>query len=223
MIRIDEQIKRDIVDNLLWNDSVDASDVGIEVNNGTVTLNGTVPNYAALVSAISEIWNVDGVIKINNLIQVKYPEKNKVPSDSDIQIRAENILAWNPDLESSNIQLFVENGVVTLKGSVDTFWKKLKAKSVVTDLKGILLVDNQLVVTPSDRTIDQSIAAYIMEVLNRKLDIDTSAITVTVLDGKVVLTGIVPSKHAYQDVYNAAKFTLGVTDVVNSLQIKSAC
>ncbi len=221
MIRTDEQIKKNIVDNLLWNDSVDASDVGVEVNNGTVTLNGTVPNYTAQISAVSETWDADGVEKINNLIEVKYPEKDKVPADSDIQARAKNVLAWTPDLESSNIQLVVGNGIVTLKGSVDTFWKKLKAESVVSDLKGILFVDNQLTVAPNDQTVDQSIAAYIMEVINRKLDIDASAVTLIVSDGKVTLTGIVPDKYAYRDVYNAAKFTLGVTDVVNSLQIKS--
>lgn len=219
MLRTDEQIKKDIVDNLFWNNSVDASDIKIEVTAGEVTLSGTVSNYAAQISAISESWAVDGVIKINNEIIVKYPDEIETLMDVDIECRATSVLAWNPDLESCDIQLTVENNILRLNGSVDAFWKKTKAEALVSELKGVIIVENNLLVVPTKKTADQSIAAYIQEVMNRNLNLDTEKITISVRDGAVTLSGDVMDKHSYQDAYNAAKFTLGVTHVENNLKV----
>ena len=220
ILRTDQQIKKDIVDNLFWNNSVDASDIKVEVANGTAILSGTVTNYAAKIQAVSETWDVDGVVNIENNIDVKYPNEIEKLMDSDIEQRAMNILAWNPDLESSNIDLSVANGIVSLNGSVDTFWKKVKAEALVGELKGVILVVNHLAVIPTDKTLDKTIGEYILEVLNRNLKIDINQITVTVIDGAVNLSGNVPDKKSYKDVYNAAKYTLGVTEVENNLKVK---
>ncbi len=220
ILRTDQQIKKDIVDNLFWNNSVDASDIKVEVTNGTAILSGTVTNYAAKIQAVSETWDVDGVVNIENNIDVKYPNEIEKLMDSDIEQRAMNILAWNPDLESSNIDLSVANGIVSLNGSVDTFWKKVKAEALVGELKGVILVVNHLAVIPTDKTLDKTIGEYILEVLNRNLKIDINQITVTVIDGAVKLSGNVPDKKSYKDVYNAAKYTLGVTEVENNLKVK---
>jgi osmotically-inducible protein OsmY len=221
MMRTDEQVKKNIVDNLFWNNSVDASDIKIEVTAGEVTLSGTVSNYAAQISAISESWSVDGVVKINNEITVKHPDEIQPIMDDDIEGRATKILAWNPDLESCAIQLEVENGILRIKGSVDTFWKKTKAQALVSELKGVVIVENNLLVVPTQKTSDQSIAAYIQEVMNRNLNLDTETITISVTGGAVTLSGYVNHKHSYQDAYNAAKLTLGVTHVENNLKIVS--
>lgn len=98
MLRTDEHIKKDIVDNLFWNNSVDASDIKIEVTLGEVTLSGRVSNYAAQISAISETWSVDGVLKINNEIAVKYADEIETLMDIDVERQATSVLAWNPDL-----------------------------------------------------------------------------------------------------------------------------
>ena len=220
ILRTDQQIKKDIVDNLFWNNSVDASNIKVEVTNGTAILSGTVTNYAAKIQAVSETWDVDGVANIENNIDVKYPNEIEKLMDSDIEKRAVNILAWNPDLESSNIELSAANGIVSLKGSVDTFWKKVKAEALVGELKGVILVVNHLTVIPTDKTLDKTIGDYILEVLNRNLKIDVNQITVTVIDGAVNLSGNVPDKKSYKDLYNAAKYTLGVTEVENNLKVK---
>jgi hyperosmotically inducible protein len=54
MARTEEQIKRDVVDQLYWDNRVDASDVTVEVSNGTVTLRGTVPTYFASTAALND-------------------------------------------------------------------------------------------------------------------------------------------------------------------------
>lgn len=220
VLRTDQQIKKDIVDNLFWNNSVDASDIKVEVRNGTAILSGTVTNYAAKIQAVSETWDVDGVTNIENQINVKYPDEIEKMMDADIEQRAANILAWNPDLELLNIELSVTNGVVSLNGSVDTFWKKVKTEALVGELKGVILVVNRLTVIPTNKTLDKTIGEYILEVLNRNLKIDINQITVTVVNGAVNLSGKVPDKKSYGDVYNAAKYTLGVTEVENNLKIK---
>ncbi|HCY85844.1 MAG TPA: transport-associated protein [Desulfobacteraceae bacterium] len=220
MLRTDEHIKKDIVDNLFWNSSVDASDIKIEVNGGRVTLSGTVTNYAAQISAITETWDVKGVKKIENNLRVKYPDEVETLMDEDVHCRAVSVLAWNPDLESSDITVEVENGIVRLNGSVDTFWKKEKAERLTGELRGVMIVENNLAVVPSEKTQDQSIAAYILEVMKRNLKFDIDGITVSVNNGLVSLSGTVPDKRAFKEAADAARFTLGVTGVDNNLEVE---
>lgn len=221
VLKEDQRIKKDIVDNLFWNNSVDASQIKVEVTGGIARLSGTVANYAAKIQAVSETWDVEGVTDIDNKINVKYPDDIEKMMDSDIQQRAVKILAWNPDLESSTIELSVSNGIVSLKGAVSTYWKKIKAEALVGELKGVILVVNHLTVIPTDKTLDKTIGDYILSVLNRTLKVDVNQITVKVNNGKVDLSGNVPDKKSYKAVYNAAKYTLGVTEVENNLIVKS--
>jgi osmotically-inducible protein OsmY len=216
-VHTDDSIKKDIDNRLYWNSSVDASDVSVAVTGGKAILKGTVKNYAALISAVSEVWSVDAVQEIENRLRVEYPKEGTGLSDAAIQQRVEDTLAWNPDLEEENINVSTNNGEITLSGSVGAYWKKLKAETIVAELKGVIAVNNELAVMPSSETPDQSIATYILEVVEKNLDIDTAALFVNVSGGLVSLEGVVPDKRAYQDVYNAAKYTLGVTDVKNHL------
>ena len=56
MIRTDQAIKRDLIDELYWDHRVDASDVKAEVVNGKVTLTGNVPSYSARSAAATAAW-----------------------------------------------------------------------------------------------------------------------------------------------------------------------
>lgn len=84
----------------------------------------------------------------------------------------------------------------------------------ITRLNGLTLKSSD------DKALYKTIGDYILEVLNGNLKIDINEITVTLANVAVNLSGNVPDKKSYRYVYNAAKYTLGVTEVENNLKIK---
>lgn len=57
-------------------------------------------------------------------------------------------LAENPDVKGGALDVIVHNGVVTLKGRVDTAKGKRKATKLARKVKGVKKVDNELKVGP---------------------------------------------------------------------------
>jgi osmotically-inducible protein OsmY len=219
MLRTDEDIKRDLVDEMYWDYKVDASDIKIEVSDGRVTLTGTVPSYSARNAASTATWGIDGVTEVINLLTVEFPPALTVPADTDLKTRVENSLTWNPDIYSVDIDVRVTDGVVRLEGTVDSYWKRWKAEDIISDLSGVIDVENHLAVVPSESFVDKDIAEDIESALERNIYVDAEQVTVKVENGKVTLTGTVPSYFARGKAYDAAAFTPGVIEVDNNLVV----
>jgi hyperosmotically inducible protein len=219
MIRTDEQIKRDIVDELYWDPRVDASDVKIEVADGQATLTGTVPTYTAREAAATAAWGIAGVKDVTNLMTVRFPATFDVPTDAQIKSEAQRRLTWNPDVYSMDIDVSVTRGVITLEGTVDAYWKRWRVENLVSQVQGVVDVKNYLAVVPSDSFIDKDIATDIEAALERSLYVDAEAATVEVEDGRVTLTGTVPTYYGRARAYDAAVNTPGVVAVDNNITV----
>jgi len=72
-VRTDERIREDVCDRLSWNDEVDATDISVRVENGEVTLEGSVEtrHMKRLAEDIAE--DVSGVSDVHNTIRVQKP------------------------------------------------------------------------------------------------------------------------------------------------------
>jgi hyperosmotically inducible protein len=219
MIRTDEEIKRDVVDHLYWDHSVDAAEVKVEVAEGEVTLTGTVDNYAAGSAAVADARSVNGVNGVKDLLAVSFPPTYTVPMDDEIQSNAKNALAWNPAVYSFDIDVSVANGIVQLEGTVDAYWKRYTAENVVSGLRGVIDVVNKLAVVPTEEVTDRLIAEDIEAALDRNVYVNTEEVTVKVENGIVTLTGSVPTWHSGETAHDVAAYTLGVKDVQNYLTI----
>lgn len=219
MPRAEELIKRDVVDQLAWDTRVNANEIQVEVNDSTVTLNGSVPSYRARLAAQNDARNVLGVSGVENQLIIEYPTTFSVPTDNDIQVNAKNVLIWDPTIDASNITVTVDNGWVTLEGTVDMLWKKIEAESRVSNVAGVLGITNKLTVVPTENLTDQLIAEDIENALDRDVLIKVDDIDVKVEDGIVTLYGTVPSWTIDQLAYNAALYTNGVLDVRDNLVV----
>ena len=219
VIRTDQAIKRDLIDELYWDHRVDASDVKAEVVNGKVTLTGNVPSYSARSAAATAAWDIDGVSEVTNLLAVRFPPSQAVPTDAEIKVSAERTLAWNPDVYSADIKVTVMGGLVRLDGTVDGYWKRWKAQDLVSNLRGVIDVENHLTVVPSDDFLDKDIAQDIEAALERSQYVNAERVTVEVEDGDVTLTGTVPTYYARLRARDAAAFTSGVLEVDNHLVV----
>lgn len=219
MILTKEETKKRIVNQLFWDSRVDASEITVDFADGRVVLSGIVPSYIVRRAAESDAYIVEGVNRVENKIQVRYPTAAPQPSDSEIRANILNILSWDASIDAGDISVEVDNGVATLLGSVDTYWKKQRAEEQAIDIGGVTRVVNELTVVPTKRLMDQAIADDIVAALDRNALIDTEAVDVKVENGVVTLSGTVPNWNALQGAEEAATFTSGVVDIINNLII----
>lgn len=218
--RSSEEIKKDAVDHLYWDSRVDASDIQVTVSDGIVTLSGTVPAYSNRQAAESDIWAVAGVKGVDNRLTIQYPPGVTVPADAELESHIENMLLWQPDIDSRDINVTVASGHVTLRGTVDAFWKKIIAEEIATSLTGVVDLTNELAVVPSRRVEDKEIAADITNALERNTNIDVNMVEVQVAGGVVTLSGSVGDLAALRAAYDCARYTPGVINVINRLAIR---
>ncbi|MFW5894058.1 MAG: BON domain-containing protein [Verrucomicrobiota bacterium] len=219
MPRADEDIKKDVVDQLYWDDRVNAADIQVEVLDGNVRLIGTVPDYLGRAAATGDAWAVAGVLGVDNTLAVTFPAKFDVPDDADIRANAANILRWRPGLDITKIQVEVNAGIVTLKGNVDSYWKRNDAEWAVAGVVGVVDVINELSVVPTEDIVDEVIAQDVERALERNLLVEPDEVTVKVANNEVTLTGTVPTYAAHQAAESAAIYTPGVVDVMNCLTV----
>ena len=215
-----ENVKQNIIDQLYWDDRVVASDIDVQVHNGTVELNGTVPTYDARLAAETDAMVVPGVAKVDNNLNVKYPSTEIMPTDEEIGANIRNILNWNSNIDSTSINVNVENGMVTLEGSVTSYWKKVLAEDLAFSVRGAINVTNKLSVVPTKDVVDEVVGNDIVNALDRNQNIDVESIDVKVNNGIVTLSGNVPDWNTRHQVYSTALYTKGVIDIVDEMTIQ---
>lgn len=200
-----------------WDNRVDASDVKVEVDAGTVQLTGTVPNFTARNMAETDAWLIDGVASVVNNLTVKFPSEFKIPSDDEIKSNVSNRLLWDPSIDSTKVDISVSTGLVTLTGTVDAYWKKIAAGNIVSRVSGVVDVTNNIAVVPTESVIDEDIAKDITSALKRNVLVDLEDIDIKVENGTATLTGSVSTWAEYDAAMNAAHYTAGVIDVKDHL------
>ena len=216
----DEQIKKVVVDMLYWDNRVDASDIQVEVNDGVVTLTGTVPSYGTKEASLFAAWKVPGVKQVNNDSFVKFPTTAKILSDSQIEESIRKQLEWNDSTSRENIQVTVNKGEVFLEGHVDAYWKMFRAQKLASDVIGVVDIDNKLTVVPTENIEDQVIATDIINAIDRSKLLNTDDIDVKVKDGVVTLSGNLPTRGLCEVALEFAYNTFGVKEVKDRLHVE---
>lgn len=215
----DEQIKQKIVDRMASDSRVDASDVKVMVDNGQVTLTGTVPTFTNKSVATDISWNVMGVIKVDNLLNVKFPTAFTIPTDSQIKSSIDQLLKWNADVDQDKVSVSVDGGVVTLEGSLPSYWQKIKAEEDASRASGVIDVINKLAVVPSQKVSDEIVGERVMDRIEQSNPLYVDRVTARVNAGKVTLSGSLPSYNIWRSIYDTTQNTLGVTDIMDNINI----
>jgi len=219
MARTGEEIKKDVVDQLYWDDRVDAASVNVDVEDGKVVLRGTVPTLIARHFAAADALAVAGVHALDNQLTVRYPASVTAPSDEQIRSNVENLLEWSSPIDAEHVRVHVQKGTVELEGPVDALWKKSHAEEVLLQLTGVTAVENKLTVVPTKDASDETIAESLASALKRNPMINADAVDVRVANGVVRLTGAVPNWAARQVAYQSALHTFGAIGVDDQLVV----
>jgi osmotically-inducible protein OsmY len=207
----------DVQTELKWEPSVTASEIGVVVNDGVVTLSGTVPTYAEKQAAEKTVRRVAGVKAIAEELLVR-PIGPYWRSDTEIAEAAAKALqsnVWVP----VGIQVTVEDSRVTLQGEVNWEYQRQAAFDAVRYLPGVIEVSNCITIKPPVES--HEVKEAIEKALKRDAEIDAKAITVKTDGGAVTLSGSVHSWAERDEASLAAWGTPGVTAVQNDLTVKS--
>jgi len=216
-MKTDIQIQKDVLDQLKGEPFLDASEIGVAVKNGIVTLSGIVDSYSKKIVAEKVAKKIAGVRALAVDIQVGL-SPNYRKTDTEIAEGVANALRWHTMIPDQKISISVENGTVKMEGEVDWDYQRRQASKAVQDLVGVRSVTNLIKV--KDKLTNLDIQKAISDSFRRSATIDADKIKVDVMGSRVSLTGNVRSLPEQEDAESAASFAKGVTSVDNKLTIE---
>lgn len=212
----DMQIRDAILDELAFDPTIDAANIGVAVENGVATLTGHVVNFAEKMAAEQIAQRVRGVRAIAMEIEVRYPGGPQT-ADDQIARRALDVIAWDVTAPPNAVSVKVENGFVTLAGEVQWNFQRTNVEAAVRKLDGVLNVANHIAVNPTVTGAD--IKTRIESALRRNAQIDAGRIHVRVEGSTVTLDGEVRALHERSIAEAAAWAAPGVAHVTDNLTV----
>jgi osmotically-inducible protein OsmY len=143
--------------------------------------------------------------------------------NKDEQIRGNVIaeLRWVPDIDETNIDVSVDDGIVTLNGFVPTYNDRIHAECAAKRVKGVTGVANEIKVSArsAERFSDAAIVRAAVDAIRADLPAIAGAIQVVVSDAHVVLDGNVEWQWQRQRIESTVRAVDGVAAVTNLIVV----
>lgn len=132
--------------------AVSGDNIDVETNQGVVTLQGQVTSEAAQQEAVSLARSVDGVVRVDDQLQVRAAEGGTTMSQSTdsknpgwITTQIQSQYYAHPDLKPWNIDVATSGaGVVTLTGRIDDAADRSEAVRIARNTEGVTDVRDEL-------------------------------------------------------------------------------
>lgn len=215
-MKTDAQLQRDVMAELKWEPSVHAEQIGVEVQDGVVTLAGAVSSHAEKIHAEQAAQRVVGIKGLSVEMTIELPPSGR-RSDADIAGSAKNILSWTSSLPEDAVKVLVDSGWITLSGHVEWQYQRQDAANSLRYLPGVTGISNQIAVQP--RVSASQVKLDIEAALKRRAVADAKTIAVEVDGGDVTLTGTVHSWSERDLATHSAWGTAGVRSVTDKMNI----
>ena len=212
----DTTFRQNILDQLEFEPSIDAANIGVAVDEGIVTLTGHVSTYWQKTTAENVVSKVKGVKGIADEIEVR-PAGAHATADDEIARRAVQAIEWNVSIPKNTVQVKVDHGRVTLTGKLEWQFQKNAVGDAIRGMAGVTWISNNIEVTPRPSAGD--IKRRIEDALKRDAELDAQTIRVNVFDGKVTLEGKVKAWYERQTAEHAAWSAPGVRAVEDRISI----
>ncbi|HEX5597335.1 MAG TPA: BON domain-containing protein [Micromonosporaceae bacterium] len=218
--RMDQDIQRDLLEELKWEAQVRPNEIGATVRDGVVTLAGWVDNYAKKWAAERAAHRIRGVRAVANDIEVRLPTSAK-RTDADIAIAATRALEWDAFVPLEDLDVTVSDGWVTLQGEVEWEYQRRAAERAVGRLAGVLGVSNGITVRPPEQPVAGDLKELIETALVRSAETDADRIDIEVRGDRIVLRGNVRSWIERQEAERVTWSAPGVLEVENQITVET--
>ena len=215
--KTDSELKEYVLSEFAYEPSVKATDIGVVVRDGILTLNGYVTNYSEKWSALRAAKRVAGITAIADDIEVRLPNSIN-HSDADIAAAAVNQIKCSTTLPKEAIGITVSEGWVTLEGALEWWYQKDIAETAVKYLAGVKGVYNLIVIKP--KLTASGVVAAITSAFERNALLDSNNIDVQVSGNQVTLSGEVRNHAERDEAERVAWAASGVSSVDNQLTVK---
>jgi osmotically-inducible protein OsmY len=215
-MRTDEDIQRDLQDELRWSPQIDETDISVKVNEGVVNLTGFVRSYFEKYHAEHVVKRVSDVAGIANDLIVRLSPTDKLDDPQIVRAAVAAIRAELPDVVD-RVRVLVHQGYITVEGSVEWKHQHDRIEATMRLLRGVMGVSNNILVTPRVKAAD--VRGLIEAAFKRSAEVDAERINVHAEGGAVVLTGKVRTWSERTQAHDTAWSAPGVTEVRNEITV----
>ena len=211
------ELQKDIQESIKWIPLLKNTEIGVSVNNGIVTLTGTVDSYSQKVEAENATKYVAGVKAVVEKIVIKFKTGTAVKDDNELAREIINVYRWNRLVPRDKIRVKVENGWITLEGEVQWNYQREAARDTLINILDVVGVSNNITLKPQ---IQDNIEKHDIEnALQRNWTINNKDIAVKVNGNTIKLTGTVNSWFQRDEAARIAWNAPGVFFVDNELKV----
>lgn len=137
----DDEIARRVVNVLKWNVTIPDNAVQVMVRNRLVTLSGELEWQYQRRAVEDAVEKLDGVTGVVNAITIK-----PTVSVPDIKKKIEDALKRHAEVEARAIRVMVQDGKVSLEGTVDNWDERQAVENAAWSAAGVKSVDDRLIV-----------------------------------------------------------------------------
>jgi osmotically-inducible protein OsmY len=224
--RSDVAIRADVEQVLKWDALVDHRSIDVSVQDREVRLAGTVGSAAEKNQAVMDAW-VTGVTAVDDSeLEVRTwartgetrEDKWVVKSDENIRQAVKDALFYDPRVNLFEIEVAVDAGFVTLRGTVDNLKAKRAAEADAANTVGVMGVTNRIKIR-TEEIEEQALAESVRSALQRDPLVDRYEIDVNVIDRTVYLNGTVDNYYEKSRADELAANVKGVVSVENNLEV----
>lgn len=136
---------------LLFNGNLNSFDINTDVKNGTVILTGKVDNSVDKALAEELVASLEGVTEVDNNLSIVAAENPKQDDemlqklkDSKVETVVKTRLLFESEVSGLDIEVEVNDGQVTLTGSVDSDSERDLAVAIAKNTDDVSSVINKL-------------------------------------------------------------------------------
>jgi osmotically-inducible protein OsmY len=204
----DKMLRDAVIAQLDFELEVNPAGIGVAAEDGVVTLSGSVDDYAQKVAAEKAVKRLFGVKGLANELLVRMVRER---TDTDIAKDAIYLLECDPHFLGGKVMVTVEDGLLTLDGTVEWNFQKVAAEKAMQCIRGVKAVANLLEVAPAASPADIQKKSEVAP--RRGAEGDAREIKVTARDHPAVLSGNACSWSEGKDAGRAAWSVAGVVRV----------
>lgn len=215
-MKTDSEIRDDVIRELQWDYQVSEPEaIGVAVKDGGVTLTGHTPSYAEKLAAERAAERVYGVKVVANDLKVQLPGTPR--DDGEIATAIAHVLDNNVQIPQGQVRAKVENGWVTLEGTVTYAFQRREVERMVRQIRGVVGVADLINISPPVEP--GRVGEAIEDAFKREAEVDARHVRVEVSDHTAKLYGHVHSLKEASAARAAAASAPGVATVESHLLI----
>jgi osmotically-inducible protein OsmY len=211
----DKMLRDIVIAQLDFDPEVNPSGIGVAAEDGVVTLSGSVDDYAQKVAAEKAVKRLFGVKGLANELMVRMVSER---TNTDIAKDAIYLLECDVHFLGSNVTVTVEDGLLTLEGTVEWDFQKVAAEKAVQCIRGVEAVANLIEVAPA--ASPANIQKRIEEAVCHNAEVDARQIKAPTSDQVAVLSGNAHSRPEREETVRAAWSVAGVVRVGDMIVVE---